>query len=90
MIAVRPVAGMEELVDKTGTVIRKDSHQIGVEFDEPFERGHDCNGRGKYGHCRYGASYSFELFEEELTVCDEDKNRLDDFLLAYTLKNEKR
>jgi len=37
-----------------------DGMGIGVEFDE-YIGGHDCEGRGKMGHCRYGRFEDFRL-----------------------------
>jgi hypothetical protein len=42
-----------QMTDMEGTVIWVSDNQIGVEFDERFDEGHSCNGRGKNGYCRF-------------------------------------
>ena len=55
----------EDLKGKCGTVIQTEDFSlkcwnIGVEFDEPFECGHDCDGMGRYRCCRWGKMSEFE------------------------------
>lgn len=51
--------GEKNLPGKTGTVIDIAGYFIGVQFDYPIEKGHDCNGLGENGKCRY-------VFEQKL------------------------
>ena len=73
--AINKVDGVD-LIGKCGTVvIVKDgllSVRLGVEFDEPFADGHDGNGRGKSGHCRFGYVYDFELIQNQKIVITTD------------------
>ena len=69
--AINKVDGVD-LIGKRGTVVSiKDgllSSRLGVEFDEPFPCGHDCNGRGKSGYCRFGYVCDFELISREQKI----------------------
>lgn len=64
---VRAIGEVDEvcLANRSGTVVEISIaggyFDIGVEFDEPFVGGHDCYGKGKMGHCRYGDESEFEL-----------------------------
>ena len=74
VICTKPFAGFDKLVGKLGTIVhiyKESSWDIGVEFDEPFEFGHNCNGKCVDRHGRYGNSSSLELIQEitpELTM----------------------
>lgn len=60
-------AGMNDLSNKTATVVTIPNptiFEVGIEFDEDI-RGHDCGGKGKYGHCLYG------YFREIEPLCPE-------------------
>ncbi len=54
--AISNVAGIE-LTDKFGKIIAVESGKIGIEFEEYFSAGHDCEGEGKDGHCRWITSF---------------------------------
>ena len=73
--AINKVDGVD-LIGKCGTVVGvKDglwSVRLGVEFDEPFPDGHDGNGRGKRGHCRFGYVCDFELIQNQKIVITAD------------------
>ena len=49
-------------VDWPGVVVYASGDRIGVEFDCEIPGGHDCRGRGKFGHCRFGSSKELELY----------------------------
>lgn len=58
------------LKGKTGTIIGTSScWDWCVEFDEPFEGGHDGTG-GKDGYCRYGNSSELELIKRKFKIGD--------------------
>ena len=72
VIAVRSVDGWSRLKGKHGRVVdifRNGFPNIGVEFDEYFG-GHDANGHGKDGFCRYGLTEDFVLEEEPVVAID--------------------
>ncbi len=50
--AIKNVEGVD-FTDKFGKVIAVESKRIGIEFEEYFSLGHDCDGKGKSGHCRW-------------------------------------
>ena len=51
VICTTRVDGLYDTAGKLGTVVSLLSpHKYGVDFDEDIG-GHDCNGRGIYGHC---------------------------------------
>ena len=77
-------AGMPSLHGKKGTIVcfdgdPEDHLGIGVEFDEPFEDGHDCNGAGHNGYCRYGSYFDLDIIDEPLSL-DCIKFSFDDFM----------
>jgi deoxycytidylate deaminase len=45
--------GSCHIKDKIGTCIYDNGYLLSVEFDDPIELGHNCNGRGKDGYCCY-------------------------------------
>lgn len=55
VVCARPFAGYRTLVGETGVVVSIAGGSVGVEFDTPFPGGHDCCGRAREGHGRYGA-----------------------------------
>lgn len=67
VIAIGRVDG-KDLTGKIGTVIYTNSessmHELCVEFDDSFLGGHNGNGDGKDGHCRFGLFEEFELYDE--------------------------
>lgn len=73
--AINKVDGAD-LIGKCGTVVNAKagfwSDRLGVEFDEPFSGGHDGNGRGKMGHCRFGYVCDFELIQNQKIVITTD------------------
>lgn len=73
--AINKVDGVD-LIGKCGTVVSVNdgfwSARLGVEFDEPFPYGHDCNGRGKSGYCRFGCVCDFELIQNQKIVITTD------------------
>lgn len=55
------------LKGKIGKVIAMGEHyDYGIEFDKPIAKGHNCDGRGKCGCCRWG-------YERELEPADDKK-----------------
>jgi len=58
------VNGMAKLNGLIGTVICFDDEFVGVEFDEDFG-GHNCDGEGKSGHCRYLDPPELEIIDEK-------------------------
>ena len=44
-----------------------DREVVGVEFENkiPNLEGHNCDGRGKEGHCRYGFLHEIKLLPED-------------------------
>lgn len=73
VVVVNEFAGLNDLRNKEGTVIGFDSDDhddylaVCVEFDEEFEDGHNCGGRGIYGRCRYGPAHQLEPVLEAVT-----------------------
>ena len=68
VIAIDLVDGTSTLKGKIGTVIAKpslSSYDVSVEFDESFLAGHNGDGIGKLGHCRYGFNREFKLLERD-------------------------
>ena len=65
-----------DLIGKCGTVVDVKngllSVRLGVEFDEPFPDGHNCNGRGTSGYCRFGYVCDFELIQDQKIVITTD------------------
>lgn len=91
VVAIRPVDGWERLKGKFGTVVHISEYSpaIGVEFDEIFAGGHDCNGKCKYGKGRYGTEDTFVLVEVNTPELSLDKDEVvlfDEFLLEYCQK----
>lgn len=41
-----------------------DDRRVGVEFPTVIEGGHDCSGRGEYGHCWYIDMYNLDIFQQ--------------------------
>lgn len=39
--------------------------RVGVQFDKSFLGGHNCQGHGKHGFCRYGYEDEFKLIPSE-------------------------
>ena len=77
-------AGMPLLHGKEGTIVCLDDDfddylGVGVEFDEPFEDGHNCNGAGRDGYCRYGSYFDLDIIDEPLSL-DCIKFSFDDFM----------
>lgn len=63
-------ANVSELIGKKGKVVsvRTDStNSIGVEFDESFDDGHNCDGAGNPRHCRWGEESSLKL-DKNMTI----------------------
>lgn len=88
VVAVAPVDGYEFLIGRAGTVVHISRNQppIGVEFDEEFRGGHNCNSHGLRGRCRYGHHSDFEIESDnsrEIEPDQEEKAVLDDFLSSY-------
>lgn len=50
-----------DLKGKTGTIVYVFGTRVGVDFDEPFPEGHNCDGRAKSGNGRYGQERELEL-----------------------------
>ncbi len=62
-----------------GTVISKDlGYLLVVEFDEPITLGHNCEGAGKLGHCRYLAHHYVEKINNEPSFNKQISNMLDE------------
>ena len=58
-------ADNRDTIGKIGTVVDEDDfYDIGVEFDEPINQGHDCNGAAKFGHGYYGYVSEVRLYED--------------------------
>lgn len=75
---------------RTGTIICVDVEDVdsgylyGIEFDEPFG-GHDCDGKGRMGYCRYSAPGD-ELIPMDTEINTEQSKELDAFILSYEVK----
>lgn len=66
VIATKAVAGNTDCIGKASTVIIHGSHfDLGVQFDERILEGHNCEGKGKSGYCRFGHDDEFELIESD-------------------------
>lgn len=58
-----------DLIGWIGMVVEVKEKDIGVQFDKIINKvdiegkpiGHDCNGHGKEGYCRYGSKEEFEI-----------------------------
>ena len=88
VVAIYAVDGKESLIGMAGTVvdISKYTPPIGVEFDHKFPGGHDCDGRGKYGYCRYGAEDVFKLeslADVDIAPDEEELEIFNNFLASY-------
>ena len=58
-------ANNRDTIGKIGTVVEEDDcYDIGVEFDEPINHGHDCNGEAKSRHGYYGYASEVRLYED--------------------------
>lgn len=52
-------------IGKIGTVVDEDDfYDIGVEFDEPVNHGHDCRGTAKSRHGYYGYASEVRVYED--------------------------
>lgn len=76
---VRAIGSVDDLdlTEKTGTVKRIHNSIIGVEFDEYFS-GHDLDGYGKDGYCRWGSESEFELLanNKKIVITTDGKETL--------------
>ena len=60
-----------DLTDEIGTIIKlgnNNNNQVCVEFDNEFEEGHNGDGIGKSGHCRWGNEDEFILFKKKQPI----------------------
>ena len=63
------------LTDAVGTIIKISGttlfdhvHSIGIQFDEKIEEGHDCDGAGKHGYCRYASKFEIVLLKKKQPI----------------------
>lgn len=64
-----------------GTIVCIDYHtslKWGIEFDDEFDQGHDCDGYGEDGKCRYARDGEIQLLS-----CDEWVEDESECLLKY-------
>lgn len=58
-------ADNRDTIGKIGTVVGEDDfYDIGVEFDEPIDGGHDCNGLAESEHGYYGYASEVRVYED--------------------------
>lgn len=78
-VRVKNYFGNTNLKGKTGTVIAIGVYyDYGVEFDEPIKEynGHNCDGRGKDGHCRWGYEAELEPVDNKIVITTDGKTTL--------------
>lgn len=59
------------LKGKIGTIITRGMYyDYGIEFDDPIagDKSHNCNGRGKDGHCRWGDEDELEPVDKKIVI----------------------
>lgn len=65
------------LKGKIGTVVKEGKrYDYGVEFDEPIENGHSCDGMGRNYHCRYGYENELELVCDKIVLTSDGKKTI--------------
>ena len=65
------------LKGKIGTVVKKGKrYDYGVEFDEPIENGHSCDGMGRDYHCRYGYENELEPVCNKIVLTSDGKKTI--------------
>lgn len=66
VLAQSAISGYSSLQGRLGTIICISGRgNLGIEFDDEFVGGHNCNGEGRYGHCRYTAPKDTVLLIED-------------------------
>ena len=60
-------------IEKTGTVVRiyqphESCYEVGVEFDEEIDGGHNCGGKARNGHGYMGHANELEEYFENIEV----------------------
>lgn len=90
IVALGDIDG-QDMTGRTGTIVCVDNgrgYKYGIQFDEHIH-GHDCNGHGEFGYCRYSAPGD-ELMpmdtEMDTEINTEQSKELDAFILSYEVK----